>query len=337
MKNKLVLVIFLIFIIIASVVYLNANKKGTIKKELSDFALKDTSLVTKIFMVDKKNVQVLLTKEDGYWKVNNKYVARQDAVGLLLETIASVEVKSPVSKKALNNVIKRLATKSVKVEIYQGENLVKTYYVGESTADQGGTYMILNNSSIPYITHKPGFVGYLSTRYFVDESLWRDNAIFLYSFKNIASISVNLQYEPDKAYTIYNDGKNVFRIQDITKKEISGFNPSIVKEFIASFKKVKCESYVNEFFSSARLDSLLKTKPLATISVTNNKGETNSIKLYKRPNFAGSLDDNGKPIEFDPDAMYGILKDNKQVVVCQYFVFDPLMKKIGDFFQKTPS
>lgn len=336
MKNKLVLIIFLIFLIIASLVYFTQNK-GTTKKELTDFAVKDTALVTKIFMVDKKNTQVLLTRENGFWKVNNKYVARQDAIGILLETIASVKMKSPVPKPSIENIIKRLATKSVKVEIYQGENLVKTYYVGEPTADQGGTYMILDNSSVPFITHKPGFVGYLSTRYFVDEKLWRDNSVFMYSFPDIVSVSVSIQNAPEKAFTVFNDGNNIFRLQDFNKKEVTGFNSMAVKEFIAGFKKVKCESYVNEFFSESRLDSLLNAKPLAILSVTDKKGEVNTLKLYLRPNFSGALDDNGKPIETDPDAMYGILNNERQVAVCQYYVFDPLMKEIGYFFQKTPS
>ncbi len=336
MKNKLVLIILLIFVIVAAIVYFT-RENGTVKKELSDFAVKDTAAVTKIFMVDKKNNQVLLTRENGYWKLNNKYNARPDAIGLLLETIASVEIKHHVSKKAFDNVIKRLATKSVKVEIYKGEILDKVYYVGEPTADQSGTYMILDKSTMPFITHKPGFVGYLSTRYFVDETLWRDNSIFLYSFQNIASISVNLQIAPDKAFTVYNDGDNVFRIQDINKKEISGFNPLVVKEFVGSFKKVRCESYVTDFFSESRLDSLLKVKPLAIISITDRKGEINTLKLYTRPNFSRSVGEDGESIPNDPNAMYGVLNDNKQVVVCQYFVFDPLTKEISYFFQKTPS
>ncbi|MBI5538796.1 MAG: DUF4340 domain-containing protein [Bacteroidia bacterium] len=336
MKNKLVLIIFLIFLIIAAVVYFT-QQKGTTKKELTDFAVKDTALVTKIFMVDKKNNQVILTRENSYWKVNNKYIARQDAIGILLETIASVKMKSPVPKPSIDNIIKRLATKSVKVEIYQGENLVKTYYVGEPTADQGGTYMILDNSSVPFITHKPGFIGYLSTRYFVDEKLWRDNSVFMYSYSDIVSVSVSIQNAPDKAFTVFNDGNNIFRLQDFNKKEVTGFNSLIVKEFIAGYKKVKCESYVNEFFSDSRLDSLLQVKPLAILSVTDKKGEVNTLKLYLRPNFSGALDDNGKPITSDPDAMYGILNNERQVLVCQYYVFDPLMKNIEYFFQKTPS
>jgi len=333
MKNNWILILFVSLLVIASVIYFT-NNKGTIKKELRDFAVKDTSEVTKIFMADKDNISVTLIRKDGYWTVNNKYVARPDAINILLETIASVTVKAPVSKSGLPNIIKRLAAKSVKVEIYKGDELVKVYYVGEPTADQTGTYMVLKNSSVPFITYKPGFSGYLSVRYFVDETIWRDVTIFQYSFQNIASVSVNLQASPDKAFTAFNDGNNKFHLFDLNKKEITGFDTLMVKEFIARFRKIKCESYLNEFFPESRLDSLLKTKPVAILSVTNRKGEINTLKLYTKPNFLRYYDDDGKEFTRDPDAMYGVLHGDKQVVSCQYFVFDPLMKDLSYFFQK---
>ncbi len=333
MKSKITLIIFIVLLAISAVIYFT-NNSGTIKKELRDFTVKDTSSVTKIFLADKANNKVTLTREKGHWKVNNKYYARPDAINILLQTIATVDVKSPVSKSSLKNVIKRLATKSTKVEIYKGEELTKVYYVGEATPDQSGTYFVLENSSVPFINQIPGFTGYLSIRYFTDEILWRDNSIFLYSFQDINSVSVNLKAKPAQAFTVFNDGNNTFRLQDVNKKEITGFEPLTVKEFIARFKKVKCESYLDEFFPKKRLDSLLNIQPIATILITNKKGELNSIKLYNRPNIGESHDDNGNLLPFNPEAMYGILQDNKQVVSCQYFVFDQLMKDISYFFKK---
>lgn len=333
MRSKITLIIFIILLVISSVIYFT-NNNGTIKKELRDFAVKDTSSITKIFLADKANNRVTLTRENENWKVNGKYFARPDAIKILLQTIATVDVKSPVSKAALKNVIKRLATKSIKVEIYKDDDLIKVYYVGEATQDQSGTYMVLENSSVPFVTQIPGFTGYLTVRYFTDEVLWRNNAIFLYSYQDIASVSVNISASPDKSFTAFNDGNNNFRLQDLNKKEMSGFEKQIVKEYISQFKNVKCESYLDEFFSSKRLDSLLKAKPIETITVKNRKGEINSLKLYYRPNMGEVFGDDGKLLSYNPDAMYGILNDNQQVVSCQFFVFDPLMKDISYFFKK---
>ncbi len=334
MRSKITLLIFITLLVVSAVIYFT-NNNGTIKKELRDFAVKDTASITKIFLADKENHTVTLTRENENWRVNGKYFARPDAIKILLQTIANVDVKSPVSKSALNNVIKRLATKSIKVEIYNGNNLIKVYFVGESTQDQSGTYMVLENSSVPFVTQIPGFTGYLTVRYFTDEVLWRNNSIFLYKFKDIASVSVNIPSSTEKSFTVFNDDNNNFRLQDINNNEISGFEKQIVKEYIFKFKNVKSESYLDEFFSKKRVDSLLKVTPIEIITVKNRNGETNSLKLYYRPNIGEVFGDDGKLLPHNPDAMYGILNDNKQVVSCQFFVFDPLMKDISYFLKNN--
>lgn len=335
MKNKWVYIIFIVLTLIAAIIYFS-NENGTIKEELKDFAVKDTASISRIFMVEKDNSKVLLERKESYWMVNNSFIARPDAIKTLLETIASVSVKSPVGKAALPNIIRQLATKSVKIEIYQGSEKIKVYYVGSPTPDEMGTYMVLENSSVPFITFKPGFFGYLSTRYFTDEELWRDNSIFLYSFKDIASVNVKYFSQPEKSFTAINDGNNSFSLNDYNDKPVNNINNQLVKEFIGNFKKIKCESYISNF-SSKRLDSLLKSEPIAMLSVTNRRGEVNSIKLFLRPNLFQYMDDEGNLLLNDPDAMYGVLKGNKQVVVCQYFVFNPLMKDITYFLKRTAS
>ncbi len=335
MKNKWVYIVFFILAIIAVILYFS-NKNGTIKEELKDFAVPDTASITRIFMVDKDNSQVKLERKENYWMVNGTFVARPDAIKTLLETIKTVSVKSPVGKAAMPNIIKQLATNSVKVEIYKGSEKIKVYYVGSPTPDQMGTYMVLENSSVPFITFKPGFFGYLSPRYFTDQVLWRDNSIFLYAFKDIASVNARYTLQPEKSFTAISNGNNSFTLVDNLNNPVKDFDEQLVKEYIGSYKKIKCESYVADF-SSRRLDSLLKTKPIAILSVTNRKGEINSLKLFPRPNFSQFIDDKGNLLPNDPDAMYGVLNENKQVMVCQYFVLDPLMKPISYFFKKTAS
>ena len=335
MKNKGVYILFLILLGVASVIYFT-QKKSTIKEELKDFVIKDTASITKIFMVEKNNEKVILERKQGYWTVNNKFMARPDAIKTLLETMASVYVKSPVANAALPNIIKQLATNSVKVEVYKGDEKIKVYYVGNATPDQLGTYMMLENSKVPFITHKPGFFGYLSTRYFTSEELWRDNSIFLYDFKDIASVQVYYPLSPKSSYTIFNEGNNQFKMVDGLNNPIQSYEPEVAKEFVARFRKVKCESYVRDF-SQQRLDSLIQTPNIVEFTVTNRKGEKNIVRLYKRPNFSQFLDDEGNVLPHDPDAMYGVLESSKQVVVCQYFVFSPLMMDLSYFFKKQAS
>lgn len=335
MKNKGLYLLFVVLAVLALVIYFT-DKQGTLKKELRDFAVEDTSSVTRIFLVDKENRSITLDRKGkSKWAVNGKYIARQDAVNILLETMAAVDVKSPVSKSSLSNVIRQLAGKSVKVEIYKGEEQVKVYYVGGPTQDQTGTYMILQNSSVPFVTHKPGFFGYLSVRYFTDEDLWRDNIIFSYSFSEIAQIIVRHPLFPMQSFSVYKVGNNNFRVEDSQGNEVSGIENQYIKEFFARYRNVKAESFLKNF-KPHQLDSLLKITPLCVLSVIDAGNDTNSISLYRRPNFQHYLDGGGNELPFDPDAMYGLINKTNEVVICQYFVFDPLMVFLSDSKKNKP-
>src|SRR5687768_1281747 len=109
MKSNRIYIIITILLAISAVYLIMQNKKGTIKEELKDFAVEDTGLVDKIFLADKTGKTITLEKRaDGFWGLNGKYSAREDAVRNLLETIKTLAVKTPVAKAAKGNVVKNL-------------------------------------------------------------------------------------------------------------------------------------------------------------------------------------------------------------------------------------
>ena len=185
MKKTSLLIIVILSILAGISIYLFKTKNGktTLDKEASNFKYKDTAQVDKIFIADKDGKSLMLERLKGTWTVNNTYKARPDIMETLLKTIATVEVKSPVSKLSKENVIKVMASKSIKVEIYSKGNKVKQFYVGHTTQDHLGTYMLLTNIetdenySEPFVTHIPGFEGFLNTRFITDELDWRDRLV----------------------------------------------------------------------------------------------------------------------------------------------------------------
>jgi len=334
-KNRITILIVLSLLAIA--IYLYITESGnTQKKELVDFAVEDTSIVTKIFIVDKQNRSALLEKKEEGWVVNQKYTVRKDLIDLLIKTISQVKVKSPVSKNAHNTVIKKLAADAKKIEIYSSNKLLKTYYVGDPTADNNGTYMLMENSSKAFITHIPGFAGYLSSRYTTSESEWRDRVVFNYSFKDIRSIKVEHLDFPERSFTAISNGDNTYALKNNQDKIVSDFDTLELKTYIAQFKKINFESFVT-VISKEKKDSILKSKALFIITATNKNGISKSIKAYKRLNYDQLLDDNGKVYTYDIDRMYALISDEKEIVIIQYFVFDPLSINIDFFYKKIAS
>ena len=327
----------LIVIVLAAVaIYLIvSNSKGTIRKELKDFAIDDTSTVTKIFMVDKNNKSITLEKKDNYWVVNKDYVARRDLVNVLLKTILRLNVKAPVSRSTHNLIVSKLATNSTKVEIYQNGNLAKTYYVGGSTPDNMGTYMLLEKSSIPFIVDVPGFTGYLTTRFSTELNEWKDRSVFRYKFSDILSVSVENPAAPSQSFRAINYGDNKFGLKNLKdNSDIRDFDTMAVKEYIGHFKNLNFESFVTNI-PQQRRDSVLKSRPILTVTVEDRSGLKKTLRMYLRPNYDKEVDENTDEVYlWDANRMYGFINNDKDMVIIQYFVFDPVIKEVVSFQKK---
>ena len=335
-SQKLILPVLAILIVIAGFFYFS-NQNSTIKKELKNFAVEDTSSIDKIFMANKFNQKVLLERGDNYvWTVNSKYRARKDAIDMLLKTIKLVKVKMPVAKAARENVIKRLASQSVKVDIYTNGKLVRRYFVGDATQDHSGTFMLLENSASPFITHIDGFTGFLTTRYFVEERLWKVNTVFSYpNFKDIAKVKLEYPQQPEKSFTAEQLGYNKFALKDYKGNNIKTFDTLAVKRYMSMFKKVNYEAPVVNMRKTRR-DSIDAMPYEQIFTVEDVNGIKNIIKTRLVPNIDTTLDDKGNIVvhKYDIDRMYCFMNDDSEVVTVQYFVFDPLIKDIKEFIKK---
>ena len=333
-KNKTTLVITLLLAGVAAVL-IYTSTRSTIKKELKDFAIEDTASVTKIFLADKSGKQILLEKiTAGNWKLNGKFIARNDAISTLLITMKKLEVRSPVAKAAYENVIKNLATTATKVEIYQNDELVKTYYVGGATQDQLGTFMLLENSTTPFVMYLPGLNGYLTARYFTDETEWKSRMVFNYAPSEIGSVTVEYPKAPKLSMNLMVKENDSYAVSSLTdKKTLQEIDTNAVSRYLASFREIQYEAVITNI-DKTKQDSTISSTPVSIITVVDKKGNKNSIKIFLKPITESSLvatDDNGKPLQYDIDRMYGIVNDGKDFLLIQHFVFDKLLRTSDDF------
>ena len=324
-KNLIGLVILIILGTLAFVVF-KERGTGTIKPDLHDFAVKDTSQVTKIFLADKMGQQVLLERESNYnWIVNGGYGARKDAIDLLLKTISRVEMKAPVANTAHDNIVTLLAGKSIKVEIYEGDDKVKTYYVGDATKDNMGTYMLIEGSRTPFICHLPGFTGYLSSRYMSRALEWRNSVIFNNRLPEIREITVDMHQDPERSFKITHNEKREVELFKLYPQEtrVPNMDTVYVKRYMLNYRKVNFEGI--QPYDEARVDSIVKSEAYFTITLTDAKGTTKTVKSYQIPANPDAFDIDGSPLVWDVDRMHGILNgDNSEVALIQYFTFDRL-------------
>jgi len=337
-QNRLIIIGTVFLVLIAIYILVFKQDTSTIAAEVRDFAVEDTATINKIFLVDKGNNHVLLKKiKIGEWQLNNTYTARKDAVDMLLYTIKNIEVKSPVSKKARENVIKNLASGAVKIEIYQADKLTKVYYVGGETQDQLGTYMLLANAetgknySMPFIMYIPGFDGYLTSRYFTIEADWREHTVFKYTPPQLKTVKLEYPKNPELGFEINILGGNTFTVTSLlTKKLWNNFDTLAVKKYLSYYQDVQFEVFENAL-NKAFKDSLLRSIPTHIVTVTTTNAEIIKVKTFSKAAAEGSQDIQGNSIKYDPDKMYALINNGKDVVLIQQYAFGKIFQAINYF------
>jgi hypothetical protein len=342
MKKNVLIPMLLVIMLGGISFWLVTNNKGsktTLDKNAMDFAVEDTAAITKIMLADKTGAHITLTRESAAtWRVNGKSMARPDAIRNLLEVIKKVAVKNPLGEKARENVIKWMATGATKVEIYQGDTRIKRYYVGGETQDQLGTYMLLadavadeneQKAETPFVMEIPGFNGYLSVRYFTNEAEWRDRTVFRYTPPQLRSIRLEHLKTPEKGMQIDLKDANTFTLKSIAGDQLP-FDTIKMKQYLTYFGAVGFE-VIEDKINKAKKDSILRTPPMHTITVTDTKGQVNKVQLFLKMGDGGK-DEAGKVIEIpDPDRMYALVNNGQDFVLVQYYVFGKLLQEPGYF------
>lgn len=350
MKKQKVRILIISMLAIIALVLIFQNRTNTLKKEIGEFAIDDTTSVTKIYLADMSGKEVLLKKvSPGNWILNDSLKARNEAVRLLLSTMYRMAVQAPVSKTSYNNVISNLATNSVKVEVYTyspairlsraiklfyRERLKKVYYVGTPTQDNLGTYMLLEGSNTPFIVYMPGLRGFISARFSANVNDWRDHTIFAKKPHQIKSIKIEFPSEPDESFRIEKSGRNniaIYRLID--NQQITLFDTSLVVGFINGYRNIRFESLI-ERDAPINLDSILTSTPLHIITLVDTAGYVQEVKTYRRKNYDQVFDDDDNYYPYDVDRLYALLDNKRDFVLIQYFVFDPITRPLSFFLKR---
>lgn len=334
MKRNLKILIALVIIAAAAFFFLSRKPWNTLKGEIKDFAIKDTAQVTRMFFADKQGNKVLLTRNDQHvWMVNNKFKADPDKIKLMLSTMHDVEVRNPVTDAEHNTVIGILASYGVKSEFYNGDDLIKTIYVGSSTPDQMGTYMLIEGSSVPYATHIAGFVGYLTPRFFAEERLWKTKEIFNLPADEIKQVSVEYPMDIKQSFVIENSTVPLL----MSGNNALNCDMNFLKYYLGSFTNLFYEGYSEA--TQAEMDSVKRITPFCVIKLLKKNGER--IKLQVNLKSVGrrtkqQYDEKGNPLPYDYEKYFAFVNDDKAMVVIQDYSFRRLFKKLDDFVSVKP-
>lgn len=345
-KNRIILIVLLILVIVAAGLFFS-NSYSTLSRKDSNFSVDDTATITKLFIADKNNNEVTLSRTaEGEWLVDGRYAAQQAKINSFLKTLSDLEVKAPVPITGRNNVITRMAVIARKIEIYQvvprinlfnkvrlflHEKLTRTYYVGDVTPDNQGTFMLMEGSDEPYIVYIPNFRGFVSSRYSPVKADWRDFTVFRTPINKISSVRMEFPGIPGESCEIeVRDNQNIILRSLPDNAVINGYDTLRMLNFLTGFEDIRFESLLAHLIEREFIDSICTSTPRTIITLTDRDGTINQVRIFNKKGFSEIYAGDGMTVEpYDLDRAYALVNEGQDFVLIQYFVFDRVTRGLG--------
>jgi len=286
------------------------------------------------------------------WKLNDKYFAREDAVETLLKTFKRIRVRGNVSDGARDNMLKLLATSNALRYSWEVINLqrftmwawllltiqeLSCYW--KYPALEGVRSHTSRTWKEPYITHMEGFTGFLSTRFFADETEWRYTGVYDYPKLEFNSVKIFNNFNPSSSFEVkYQGGNNISLYSNYSNasgsfsERIEKFDSLAVKNFLTSFKKLHVESYTT-LLKQQSIDSLNRVMPAYSIVLTDNKGQVKKTDLFLKPGKPDEMDNEGNPTPWDMSRFWARTPDG-EFALAQTFNFGAVLLPLDTYLVK---
>lgn len=346
-KNRLAIIITSLLIVVAAILLWNNRYLTTLRGDAYDFTVRDTASVTRLFFADKSGNQVLLSRTDNGWKVNEKYDAQPVMINNMLYTLDKMRIKMPVSLASHDNVITRMAGTNTKVEVYQivprinlfnkvklfpHEKLTKVFFIGDVTQDNTGTYVLKEGANKAYIVHLHGFRGFISSRFSANQEDWRDHKILSYDISEIASVKLEFNNDLQNSFVLNEKGRYSYEMKRLSDNSNIDFDTIRVLNLMTSFNDVRFEAFLSDI-SKARRDSIINSPFLERLTVTTKNGEENIITTYNMRINASAFGFAEEDWDDDPDHKYAYIENNDELVMIQDFALGKLLKP-AEYYKK---
>jgi hypothetical protein len=342
-KNRLALLLTLVLLLLTLTLVVT-NRTSTLDRKETSFAVSDTAAITKIFIADMDTNQVLLERKGLTWNLNGQHPAQSRKIDLLLNTMMKLRVRAPVSQAGHNTVISRMSGISVKVEVYQivplinlfdriklfpREKKVKTYYVGDATKDNMGTFMLMEGAKTAYIVYLPGFRGFVSSRFTAFADDWRDHVVFRHSLGNIRSVKMEFNADKEQGFLLEAQEMNNYKLTRLSDMhQTTSFDTLRVLNYLTSFSDIRFEALLNNKMPRPQKDSILASPFMHRITLTDMSGKQTVVTTFEK---RATYDPRQVDYEFVPvdlDRLYGLVNDDKDFVLMQYYTFDKVLRPL---------
>jgi hypothetical protein len=308
------------------------NPAEEVPFDAMSFAIEDTNSIDKIIITDAYSRTFEISRLSGVWVDKNGQCVNKEGVSNILEAAAKIQFKAYLNEKAEKKFYDLMMTNHIKVDFYQHGVFSKRWYIGPNAQDHNGQIMVLEGpskekSKKPVIMAIRGIFGIIEPRFFADPRKWMCTEIFNLESENIAKVDVSFPEEPYRNFTVEQFG-NKFSVTS-NGKAIKQLDTANVIRYLQKYKKVNFES-ANYELSKLQCDSLINAIPFCKLSlIEKGTNKVQQLSMHRIRVSDPQENEFGELVNMDMNKFWCVLP-SKEVVKCQYFVFNHLI--LGDVY-----
>jgi hypothetical protein len=318
MKKQNIIIVFVLLLIVISV-YFGLFKNNSELTEF-DLQLQDTSQITS-FIVESEVTEINIEKKAGDWMVNQTYHGNTELIRRVLRVFKNLNISIIARKDSTEAYIQQLKNKGTKLQFFNDDKLITSFWIGDFNTSKNAT-LLMNEREQPVFVTAPGLSSNIAKFVMADDVFWRDKRLFDLEPGTIKKIQLKDYVRPNASFELLIDG-NDFKLNNSNNSYIA-FDKEKVTRYLSYFRGVRFES-LEENYTTPKLDSIIKQKPLYEITIQSEGLKDLAIRLLPK---ADSLRKN----KVDLNYVYGIVNNQKPVLIISYFSIDPLLKEI-DYFK----
>jgi len=315
---------FLILIACIAVLFLLFRQRFPFGKNNTAFAVEEKTDISRIAFFEGEKKLVLIRKE-GEWIIEKDTVAREEAVLFLLKVLKEMKIKSPVTSEMFLEEIAGKKTEPVKVHVYDGRRLRKSYFVYRTFSNAYGNIMKMKPHSKPFIMYVPGYETNIGEYFTASRLFWRPFIVFNFLPSEIDHVYLYHRNDTASSFRIVSAGRNLF-LQSRNGRLLQNYDTVKVRRYISYFAYIPFERWATEL-DNVKKKEIKSSEPLYRIEVKNRKGKIINLSVWEKTKIAG----NGADIT-DTDRVWAGTDENEEIFVMRYFDIDPLLKRKSYFF-----
>ena len=317
----------LLLVVLGYFTYSVVKGSGKSDKDLLEFGIADTSKVDKIIITDAFSNKITLKRNGKVWTDASGGCIAQSNMLLILQAFKNIEFKGYLPEKSVKKFTNVMTAQHVKVEIFSAGDWDKTWYIGPASQDHYGQIMLLETaengkSKQPVIMKLKDIRGIIEPRFFADKRKWVCTKIFELKQSEIASVDVQNLEKPQRSFRIENSSKTPRVLS--AGKSLNNPDTTMIFRYLQNFKKIHY-NLANYELNKTKVETLKKSKPFTILTLKETNGTTTKLRMFRIKSNTPQKSEFGEDMTSDDKDLFWCEINGKDLVKCQYFVFNSIL------------